>query len=207
MERKVYVVRHAVVENPHKVLYGRLPGFHLSREGEANIYELAEKIKASGTKFSRIYTSPLERTRETAKILSNVLGVPTEPNDALLEVKCKLLEGKNRLQQLRLYLLHGIDIYSDYYTQRGVEPANVIMNRMQKFIQAKLEQTEGNFMVVSHGDPINLLIWSYVHRDRDFRKSFYLRKFENYPKKGQAMVLVFDQDVKFLRLVWQKRWF
>ena len=78
---------------------------------------------------------------------------------------------------------------------------------MRKFVDERLRETNGNFMVVSHGDPINLLIWSYVHKDRDFMKSFYLRKFQNYPKKGQAMVLVFDKDANFLRLEGQKRWF
>ena len=29
----VHLVRHGEVENPHRVLYGRIPGFHLSEAG------------------------------------------------------------------------------------------------------------------------------------------------------------------------------
>src|SRR5689334_19048110 len=64
----IFLVRHGEAENPNKVLYGRLPGFHLTDQGKKES-ERAGKFLA-GTKISTIFTSPLERCFETADIIS-----------------------------------------------------------------------------------------------------------------------------------------
>lgn len=196
-ERSVYLVRHGTVENPRKVLYGRLPGFHLDGEGETSIRHLAERLKEGGTQFSKVYTSPLPRAKESAEIIGSVLGVDVEESDALLEVECKILEGKDQWGQLRLFLRHGFNIYSPYFVQNGVESAPKITERMKDFVDLKLRETTGNFIIVSHGDPINLLLWSYLHPDRDFAKAFFPTKYINYPKKGKAVIVHFDASGEF----------
>jgi broad specificity phosphatase PhoE len=62
-ESVVHVVRHGEVENPSKVLYGRLPDFHLSERGRA----MADLVAAhlSGLPVAHLRCSPLERARET----------------------------------------------------------------------------------------------------------------------------------------------
>src|SRR5206468_5739217 len=61
-------VRHAEVENPEGVLYGRLAGFHLSPAGR----EHAERVGAllASAPVSAVYASPLERAQETARALA-----------------------------------------------------------------------------------------------------------------------------------------
>ena len=40
-ETVIHLVRHGQVENPRRVLYGRLPGYHLSLRGRAQANLLA----------------------------------------------------------------------------------------------------------------------------------------------------------------------
>lgn len=59
----VHLVRHGEVDNPEGVLYGRLPGFHLSERGRAMAERLGEHF--ADAPLTHLATSPLERARET----------------------------------------------------------------------------------------------------------------------------------------------
>jgi len=78
-------MRHADVENPHKVLYGHLPGFPLSALGRAQAIAVGQSLRDLGIR--RILHSPLERARETAELVNAQLPtpVPLIPEPALTE--------------------------------------------------------------------------------------------------------------------------
>ena len=65
----IHFVRHGEVDNPNHVLYERLSGFHLSARGvrmaQATAKYIATVPQMRG--ITAIYSSPLERTRETAR--------------------------------------------------------------------------------------------------------------------------------------------
>ena len=63
-ETVVHLVRHGQVENPRRVLYGRLPGYHLSRRGQAQADLLAGHF--AGAPLAAVVASPLERAQQTA---------------------------------------------------------------------------------------------------------------------------------------------
>ncbi len=69
----IHFVRHGKVENPGHLLYERLPGFHLSDVGVRMAQATAHYIAVSPqlNTVSAVYSSPLERTRETAGRSSN----------------------------------------------------------------------------------------------------------------------------------------
>ena len=68
----VHLLRHGKVENPRGVLYGRLPGYHLSAVGRAMADGIAAHL--AGADITYLACSPLERARETAAPLAAVLG-------------------------------------------------------------------------------------------------------------------------------------
>jgi broad specificity phosphatase PhoE len=78
-------MRHADVENPNKVLYGHLPGFHLSALGRAQAAAAGQSLRETGIR--RILHSPLDRARETAEIVNAQLPspVPLIPEPELTE--------------------------------------------------------------------------------------------------------------------------
>lgn len=79
----VHLLRHGEVHNPTGVLYGRLPGYHLSDLGRA----MAERIAkhATGGRVTHLVSSPLERAQETAAPISTALGLPVVVDDRLIE--------------------------------------------------------------------------------------------------------------------------
>ena len=86
----IHFVRHGEVENPNHVLYERLPGFHLSNRGLKMACATAKYIATvpQMRTISAIYSSPLERTQETAQQIANALQIsPIILDDRLIEAE------------------------------------------------------------------------------------------------------------------------
>ena len=79
----VHLLRHGEVHNPGRILYGRLPGYRLSADGEA----MARKAAAwfAGKDVVRLVSSPLERAQQTARPLAESLDLPMEIDERLIE--------------------------------------------------------------------------------------------------------------------------
>src|SRR5215467_10969930 len=123
---RVYLVRHADVENPRRVLYGHLPGFPLSERGRAQSVEVGRRLVDRG--IARILHSPLERAEETARLIAEQLPAPvpliSEP--ALLEAEFgRYLQGVPYWQipvRRPLWLVHK--------ARRGLLPGDEPIDRM-----------------------------------------------------------------------------
>ncbi|HWG64478.1 MAG TPA: histidine phosphatase family protein [Streptosporangiaceae bacterium] len=79
----VHLLRHGEVYNPRGILYGRLPGYHLSEEGR-----LMAKAAASflaGRDIRILWSSPLDRALETAAPLAAQFRLDVETDDRLIE--------------------------------------------------------------------------------------------------------------------------
>jgi len=75
MTTKIYLARHATPDPSQKNLqYDVMPGPALSKQGEAEALKMGEFLQAEGIK--KVYTSPFERTRQTARLAAGVIGVP-----------------------------------------------------------------------------------------------------------------------------------
>jgi broad specificity phosphatase PhoE len=88
---RVHLLRHGEVDNPAGVLYGRLPGFHLSAAGREMSEAAAEALR--GHDVALVRSSPLERAQETAKPVAAVVGCGIETDDRLIE-PTNAFEGK-----------------------------------------------------------------------------------------------------------------
>jgi broad specificity phosphatase PhoE len=79
----VHLVRHGEVENPAGVLYGRLPGYHLSERGR----EMAELVAhhLAGRDIGVVISSPMERAQETAAPIAQRHGLDVRLDEDLLE--------------------------------------------------------------------------------------------------------------------------
>jgi broad specificity phosphatase PhoE len=79
----VHLLRHGEVDNPRGVLYGRLPGFHLSAEGEHMAKAAAAFL--AGRDVTLVLSSPLERAQETAAPVAAQFGLEVRVDERLLE--------------------------------------------------------------------------------------------------------------------------
>lgn len=80
----VVLVRHGQTATTGQVLPGRTPGLHLADEGRAQA-ERAAALIADGPEIAAVYTSPLERARETAAPIATALGTRAVVDKRLLE--------------------------------------------------------------------------------------------------------------------------
>jgi broad specificity phosphatase PhoE len=79
----VHLVRHGEVENPRQVLYGRLPGYHLSADGRMMAKAAAGFL--AGRDVTVLLTSPLERAQETAEPIAEEFGLSPVIDERLIE--------------------------------------------------------------------------------------------------------------------------
>src|ERR1700742_3388507 len=79
----VHVMRHGEVYNPDKILYGRLPDYHLSERGRAQAQAVAGWLALRDVVYG--VPSPLERAQEPAEPIAMGLGLPVDTDDDLIE--------------------------------------------------------------------------------------------------------------------------
>lgn len=79
----IHLVRHAEVHNPEGILYGRLPGYHLSELGFRMAEVAAESL--AGHPIRRLAASPLQRAQESAKPWAERFGLELHTDDRLIE--------------------------------------------------------------------------------------------------------------------------
>jgi broad specificity phosphatase PhoE len=151
MTTRIFFVRHGEVNNPEKIVYGRLPKFALSELGKKEIVQTTHLL--SKNKIAAIYASPLLRTRQSAEIISNVLHLPIHYAKDLLEINSPM-EGK-----LIEYVLRNTVNYNVFATDENMHGETIedVEKRIKKFInEIKKKHVGKNVVVVTHGDPIML---------------------------------------------------
>ncbi|WP_257159077.1 histidine phosphatase family protein [Corynebacterium cystitidis] len=149
----VHLVRHGEVYNPGKILYGRIPGYHLSSRGQSMAAATAESFR--GHDVAYLAASPLERAQETAAPIAAVTGLNVRTDDALIE-------SGNRFEGLRTKGWRSQlwnPIRWRYMTNPLVpswgEPYDDILSRMMDAIErARLEAEGHEAILVSHQLPI-----------------------------------------------------
>ena len=100
VQSRLYLIRHADVENPNKVLYGHLDGFQLSALGRAQAAALGDRLRAEDLK--RIVSSPLARAVETSNLTATTgLLIGTVAYLAPEQVEHRGLDGRRGVAGLR----------------------------------------------------------------------------------------------------------
>jgi len=79
----VHVMRHGEVHNPEKILYGRLPDYHLSERGRAQAQAVADWLADRDIIY--VVASPLERAQETAGPIAAAHDLPIDTDGDLIE--------------------------------------------------------------------------------------------------------------------------
>jgi broad specificity phosphatase PhoE len=149
----VHVLRHGEVYNPGKILYGRLPDFHLSELGVQMAKAVAETLTARDVTY--VVASPLERAQETAAPIAAEFKLETATD-------IRLIESANYFEGKRVSVGDGALtnprhwwVLRDPITPSWGEPYLAIAQRMFAAVQAARVAAEGHEAVcVSHQLPI-----------------------------------------------------
>ncbi|MHA7984186.1 histidine phosphatase family protein [Rathayibacter sp. CAU 1779] len=97
---QVHLVRHGEVHNPDRILYGRMPGFHLSGLGRSMAQTAADDLVARRRPVAAVIASPLQRTQESAAPIAAIYS-RTIDTDARLIEPANHFEGKVMSDALR----------------------------------------------------------------------------------------------------------
>jgi broad specificity phosphatase PhoE len=152
---RVYLIRHADVENPNRVLYGHLPGFPLSARGRQQAAELGRRLRDSGIR--RIVHSPMERAEETARIIAAQLE---EPVEVVQDPELREAEFSRYLQGVPFWQIPlRRPLWFAHKARRGLLPGDEpirdlggrIVGVMQRLAEEHPDEASA---VVSHADPL-----------------------------------------------------
>jgi broad specificity phosphatase PhoE len=163
---RVYLVRHGKVENPRKIVYGRMAGWTLSEEGRRQADAAAQRLAAEGV--SAVYTSPLERAAQTAELIARACAAPLGVREDLTEAAlCARWEGLRwrdvRLKRTREWLTY---LRRPLEMRDVPEPLSALAQRMEAAVRALAAAHPGERIVaVSHGDPIRAAVLALTGRD------------------------------------------
>ena len=91
MSSTVHVIRHGEVENPGKILYGRQPGWRLSKRGLDMATTLGDWSKSLN--LGALHVSPLQRAQETAAPIAAAHNLSITTDERLIEA-ANIFEGK-----------------------------------------------------------------------------------------------------------------
>ncbi len=172
---RVYLIRHADVENPRRLLYGHLDGFQLSALGRAQAAAVGERLRSENVK--RIVSSPLARAVETAELINSRLDPP-----AILEADPELREAEfsRYLQGLPYWQIPlRRPLWFAHKARRGLVPGDESVDRMGgrilDVVRRIVREHAGETMaVVSHADPLQatwILLDGRPHNEREmYRK-------------------------------------
>jgi broad specificity phosphatase PhoE len=162
-----HLLRHGEHGLLGKVLAGRMPGVGMTERGRAEIASQAERL--AGEKIAAIYASPLQRTRETAEIVAERLGLPIGFRDDLIELDFGEWTGAT------FDSIRADPRWQAWSTQRSLAaiPGGESMREVQqRVVAALLELNERHLhetvVLVSHGDVIRAVLLFALGMPLDF---------------------------------------
>ncbi len=154
----VLLVRHGLTPTTGHVLPGRAPGLHLSDKGRAQADEVAERIAAL-PKVDAVYSSPMERTRETAAPIAERLGVRVKIDKALLECDTGDWTGEELKALRRLAAWKVVQTHPGAFTFPGGESLASMQLRVATWLRSMpTHHPGGTIVAVTHADPIRAAV-------------------------------------------------
>lgn len=183
----VHLVRHGEVHNPDGILYGRIPGYHLSDAGRVMAKAAADYL--AGRDITVLKSSPLQRALETAEPIAAELGLPVQADERLIEPwnyfeGMRFAVGDGALRQPR----HWVRLRNPFRPSWGEPYRDVAARVLAAAADAAREASGHEAACVSHQLPI----WTA-------RRSVEGRRLWHDPRKrecalGSVTSLMFAED-------------
>ena len=155
------LIRHCEVDANGRYIAGRAPGLHLSAAGELHARHLASRF--ASVKLDAVYSSPLERARETAAALAACAASGIQLEDELLEVDFGDWTGLTFDVLARDERWRRFNEHRSMTRIPGGELAIETQTRAVTFLERVARQIpNGRVAVVTHGDVIRTAICFFL---------------------------------------------
>lgn len=195
---RVILVRHAVTGETGSSLTGRLAGVALSADGIAMAEELAASL--SGLALKAIYSSPIQRCRETAAILAREHRLPVRTRSAFVEADYGAWSGRSLKSLYRLKAWGMLmSAPSRFRFPDGETLAEVQARAVAGVETLAAAHSPGDVVVVcSHNDVIRVVLAHYLGVPLDLVHRLDARPASvsiiDLAKNGRVAVPVVNQD-------------
>lgn len=159
----VFLVRHG--ENDYVKsgrLAGRQKGVHLNGTGEKQAKTVAEFLKKYPIKA--VYSSPLERTMETAAPIAEALSLVVQPRDGLIELDVGDWQNKKikGLSKLRLWkIVQNAPSRMKFPSGESFLEAQFRITQELDYLASQYNHDD-LIVCVSHSDIIKLAVASFI---------------------------------------------
>jgi len=168
------LIRHGMTDAVGKTITGRLPGVHLNEVGQKQADDLPSRLRR--WKIDAIYSSPLERTLETAAPVARRLGLNVMKSEALSEVDFgewsgMTLDELDQRPDWRLY-----NTFRSSTRAPGGELATEAQTRMvEQLTRYSRQHPEQIVAVFSHADTIRFALAHFLGMPTDLMHRIEIR--------------------------------
>jgi len=154
----VLLVRHGTTGTTGKVLPGRAPGLHLADSGLAQADAAAARV-ATLKRVDAVYSSPLERARETAAPIARARGLRVRIERGLLECDFGDWTGAELKALAKLPEWATVQRYPSGFRFPNGESFVEMAARVRSAVATLAARHAGGVVVaVSHADPIKAVV-------------------------------------------------
>jgi|SRR5438105_2630715 len=150
------LVRHGLTPTTGRVLPGQARGLSLSDKGRSQAEAVAERI-ASLPKVDAVYSSPLERTKETAAPIARARGLRVRAERGLLDCDAGSWTGMALKQAAKKPEWKTVQQHPSGFRFPGGESILEMQARvMSALTRLRATHPGGTVVAVSHADPIKV---------------------------------------------------
>jgi probable phosphomutase (TIGR03848 family) len=151
------LVRHGRTDAAGKRLTGWAPGVHLNEDGRRQAERLVERL--DGIRVEAIYSSPLERCRETAAPLAKARRLSVHVRRSLIETGYGDWTGRSIAQVRKTKLWRTVERVPSAMRFPGGESLLEVQARaVDEVNRIAQDHPKEVVVVLSHADPIRLVI-------------------------------------------------
>jgi probable phosphoglycerate mutase len=158
---RLVLVRHAVTAQTGPLLSGRAPGIELSDKGKEQAAALGERLSA--LPIAAIYSSPMERTTQTAEAIATRHRLPVLPLPGVIEADFGEWTGGKLSELAKTELWRMVQRVPSRARFPSGESLIEMQTRMVSALELLVAAHPGEIIVVvSHADPIKAAIAHYT---------------------------------------------
>ncbi len=164
---RILLVRHAPTHETGTHLTGRLPGVSLGRAGREAARSAARRL--ADLELAAVYSSPIERTLETARIIAQPHGMSPILEPSVTEIDFGSWTGRTLASLRRLELWKQVQSEPSTFRFPGGESFPEARDRAVAAVErvAREVATDDVAVVVSHSDVIKLIVSHYLGQPLD----------------------------------------
>jgi probable phosphoglycerate mutase len=181
-------------------LAGRLPGVHLNDKGRTQAQAVADKL--AGSPVKAIYSSPLERTMETAEPIAKALGLEIIQRPGLIETDVGEWQGKKLKGLSRLKIWRVVQSRPSLMRFPGGETFAEAQYRISQELLTLSARHDPKdiFICVTHSDPIKLAVAYFIGQPLDLFQRLNVSPGSItalYLWEGSSVLITLNYDLSF----------